>query len=77
VAEAWFAALGPKGMSSGDVKRIHQALVAAFNDSAVKEAMSKQGNTIRISTPEEAAVTFKNELDKYARLVKKAGVEPT
>ena len=77
VAEAWFAALGPKGMSSGDVKRIHQALVAAFNDSAVKEAMSKQGNTIRISTPEEAAVTFKSELDKYARLVKKAGVEPT
>ena len=75
VVEAWFGVLGPKGMSAADVKRVHEALVAAFNDPAVKEAMAKQGNTINISTSEVAQSYFKSEKDKYAKLVKKAGIE--
>ena len=30
VVEAWFGVLGPKGMSAADVKRVHDAVVAAF-----------------------------------------------
>jgi tripartite-type tricarboxylate transporter receptor subunit TctC len=75
VVEAWFGVLGPKGMSAADVKRVHEALVAAFNDPAVKEAMVKQGNTINISTSEVAQNYFKSEKEKYAKLVKKAGIE--
>lgn len=75
VVEAWFAVLGPKGLPAADVKRIHDAVVAAFNDPVVKETMAKQGNTIAISTPEQAAQGFRRELAKYAQLVKKAGLE--
>jgi tripartite-type tricarboxylate transporter receptor subunit TctC len=75
VVEAWFGVLGPKGMSAADVKRVHEALVAAFNDPAVKEAMAKQGNTIAISTSEFAQSYFRSEKEKYAKLVKKAGIE--
>ncbi len=75
VVEAWFGVLGPKGMSAADVKRVHEALVAAFNDPAVKEAMTKQGNTINISTSEVAQNYFKSEKENYAKLVKKAGIE--
>lgn len=75
VVEAWFAVLGPKGLPAAEVKRINAALVTAFADPAVTEAMGKQGNVIRISTPEFAQKFFKDELVKYARLVKKAGVE--
>lgn len=74
--EAWFAVLGPKGMSAAAVKKAHDAVVAAFADPAVKETMAKQGNTIAISTPEQAQAAFKRELAKYAALVKKAGLEP-
>lgn len=35
-----------------------------------------KGNTIAVSTPEDAASYFRSELQKYAGLVKKAGVEP-
>ena len=73
--EAWFGVLGPKGMSAADVKRVHDALVAAFNDPAVKDTMAKQGNTIAISTTEFAQAYFRSEKDKYAKLVKKAGIE--
>jgi tripartite-type tricarboxylate transporter receptor subunit TctC len=75
VVEAWFGVLGPKGMSAADIKRVHEALVAAFADPAVKETMAKQGNTIAISTSEFAQSYFRSEKEKYAKLVKKAGIE--
>ncbi|HYF19140.1 MAG TPA: tripartite tricarboxylate transporter substrate binding protein [Ramlibacter sp.] len=74
--EAWFAVIGPKGMQPAAVKKAHDAVVAAFNDPAVKEAMAKQGNTINISSTEEAQAAFRRELAKYAALVKKVGLEP-
>ncbi|MDF2462713.1 MAG: tctC [Ramlibacter sp.] len=76
VVDAWFAVIGPKGMSAGSVKKAHDAVVAAFADPGVKEVMAKQGNTINISTPEQAQAAFRSELAKYAALVKKAGIEP-
>jgi tripartite-type tricarboxylate transporter receptor subunit TctC len=75
VVEAWFGVLGPKGMSAADVKKVNDALKAAFADPTVMETMAKQGNSINISTPEFAQTYFRTEKDKYARLVKKAGIE--
>lgn len=74
--DAWFAVIGPKGMSPAAVKKAHDAVVAAFADPVVKETMAKQGNTINISTPEQANTAFRSELAKYAALVKKVGLEP-
>jgi len=37
--------------------------------------MAKQGNTIDVSTPEYANQFFRSEMAKYAKLVKKAGIE--
>ncbi len=76
VVEAWFAVLGPKDMAAADVQRIHKAVVAAFDDAAVKEAMAKQGNVINVQPQDKAMPFFRSELVKYAALVKKAGVEP-
>ncbi len=76
VVEAWFAVLGPKGLPAADVRRINAAVVAAFADPAVKEAMAKQGNVINVGTPESAQAFFKSELAKYATLVRKVGLEP-
>jgi len=76
VIDAWFGVLGPKGMSAANVKRVNDALVQAFNDPAVKDTMAKQGNTIAISTPEQAQRVFRSEMERFAALVKKAGIEP-
>ena len=75
VVEAWFGVLGPKGMSAADTKRVHDALVTAFNDPAVREAMAKQGNVINVGPSDKAMPFFRSEMAKYAQLVKKAGVE--
>lgn len=76
VIDAWFGVLGPKGMSAATVKKVNDALVQAFNDPAVKETMAKQGNTITISTPEHAQRVFRSEMERFAALVKKVGIEP-
>ena len=76
VIDAWFGVLGPKGMSAATVKKVNDALVQAFNDPAVKETMAKQGNTIAISTPEQAQRAFRSEMERFAALVKKVGIEP-
>ncbi|CAA9442383.1 MAG: BUG/TctC family periplasmic protein, partial [uncultured Ramlibacter sp.] len=74
--DAWFAVIGPKGLAPAQVKKVHEAVVAAFNDPLTKEAMAKQGNTIAISTPEQAQAMFRRELTRFAALVKKVGLEP-
>ena len=76
IVEGWFAVIGPAKLPAAEVKRIHDAFVAAFASPEVVEAMAKQGNTINISTPEHAQQFFRTELVKYAKLVKEAGVEP-
>jgi tripartite-type tricarboxylate transporter receptor subunit TctC len=76
VIDAWFGVLGPKGMSPAVVKKVHDALLAAFNDPAVKETMAKQGNTIAISSVEQAQKSFRSEKERFAALVKKVGIEP-
>ncbi len=74
--EAWFAVVGPKGMAPAQVKKVHDAVVAAFNDATVKDTMAKQGNTINISSTEHAQKAFRSEMARYAALVKKVGIEP-
>ena len=75
LVDGWFAVVGPAKLPAADVARIHQGVAAAFASPEVKEAMARQGNTIDVRGPEVASQWFRSELAKYAKLVKKAGVE--
>lgn len=72
--EGWFAVLAPAKLPESQVKRIHEAFVAAYNTPEVKEAMAKQGNVVNPSTPEAAARYLRSEMARYAALAKKAGI---
>jgi tripartite-type tricarboxylate transporter receptor subunit TctC len=76
LVEGWFAAVGPAKMSMDNVRRVHAAVVAAFATDEVKAAMARQGNTISIQSPEASSAFFQSELNKYAMIVKKAGIKP-
>jgi len=75
LVEGWFAVIGPAKLAPADVKRVHDAFAVAFAAPEVREAMAKQGNTINVSTTEYAKEFFRSELAKYAKLVKKTGIE--
>ena len=72
--EGWFAVIGPPKMQAADVKRVHDAVTAAFASPEVREAMEKQGNIVKPTSPEQAASYFRSEAARYAALVKKANV---
>jgi tripartite-type tricarboxylate transporter receptor subunit TctC len=72
--EGWFAVIGPPKMQAADIKRVHDAVVAAYTSAEVREAMDRQGNVIKPTSPEEAASYFRTEAARYAALVKKANV---
>lgn len=74
LVEGWSAAVGPKGLPPAQVRRVNEAFAVALATPEVREAMDKQGNTIILSTPEQAQAHFKSELAKYAAIVKRAGV---
>ncbi|MBO9648238.1 MAG: tripartite tricarboxylate transporter substrate binding protein [Variovorax sp.] len=72
--EGWFAVVGPAKMAPADTKRVHDAFVKAFESTDVIEAMNKQGNVIKPTSPEEAAKFFRSEAARYAALARKANV---
>ena len=72
--EGWFAVIGPPKMQAADIRRVHDAVAAAFASAEVREAMDKQGNVIKPTSPEQAAGYFRAEAARYAALVKKANV---
>ncbi|KQX84915.1 tripartite tricarboxylate transporter substrate binding protein [Variovorax sp. Root473] len=72
--EGWFAVIGPPKMQAADIKRAHDAVAAAYTSAEVREAMDKQGNVIKPTSPEEAASYFRSEAARYAALVKRANV---
>jgi tripartite-type tricarboxylate transporter receptor subunit TctC len=70
----WFAVVAPKGLPAAEVKRLHDAVTAAFADPEVRAAMARQENAIAPTTPQGAAQMLRSEQERYARLVKKANI---
>jgi tripartite-type tricarboxylate transporter receptor subunit TctC len=70
----WFAVIAPARLPASEVKRLHEAVVKAFEAPDVKEAMARQDNQIHPSSPEAAAQFFRTEQERYAKLVKKANI---
>ena len=72
----WFAVVGPAKLPPAEVKRLHDAVVAAFAMPEAAQALARQENIIAPSTPEAAVQFFRSEQERYARLVMKAGIAP-
>lgn len=70
----WFAVVAPKGLPPAQVKRLHDAVAAAFNDPEVKAGFARRDDSLILTTPEAAVQFFKTEQARYAKLVQKANV---
>lgn len=72
----WFAVIAPARLPAAQVTLLRDAVVAAFNAPEVREAMARQENVIDPTTAEAAVRFFRSEVERYARLVKKANIRP-
>ena len=73
---AWFGLAAPAGTPREAVLKLNQALNQSTEDPRVREALESRGATIVRHTPEDALAFVKNEVEKWAPVVKRAGVVP-
>ena len=71
---SWFAIVAPAGTPKDIIARLHAEVVKALADPDVRDKLNLQGLTARGSSPEELRVTTRDQLAKYARLFKQAGI---
>jgi tripartite-type tricarboxylate transporter receptor subunit TctC len=72
---SWFAIMVPAGTPKDIVARLHAEIVKALADADVREKLNAQGLTVRGSSPEELRKATTEQLAKYARLMKQAGIK--
>jgi len=71
---SWFTIVAPAGTPKEVVARLHAAIVKALADPEVRDKFREQGLVVRGSSPEELATATREQLARYARLFKEAGI---
>ena len=73
---AWFAAFVPAGTPVEVIDRLNAAFVAALADPTATKTLLDAGIEPATSTPTELAAFVGTETEKWASIVKSAGIEP-
>ena len=71
---SWFALMAPAGTPKPIAQRLHQEVVRALADTAVREQLLAQGLSPRGASPEELATALAQQLSRYEALFKQTGI---
>ncbi len=73
---AWFGLFAPAGTPKEIIARLNAEMVKVMARAEVKQQLSSMGIDAFTSTPEELGDYVKSEIQKWARLVRDAGIQP-
>ena len=71
---SWFTVVAPAGTPREIVQRLHAEIVKALADPELRAKYADQGLTIRGTTPDELGAATREQLARYAKLMKEAGI---
>jgi len=74
-ASAWFGILAPATTPQEIVTRLNTELVKALRDLELRRRLTQQGFDPGGDSPEEFAAFMRVEAEKWARVIRKAGVK--
>lgn len=72
-ATTWFGVMAPRGTPQPVVRKLYEVFTAVLKMPDVRERILKQGFDIAGSTPEAFASYVRNEIPKWAKVVKASG----
>lgn len=75
VADQWYAIFVPAGTPKSVVTLLQTQIKKALDTKEVRDFYKKQALDPVISNPEDLTKLLKNEIEKYTRIVKKAGIK--
>jgi len=73
-SSSWQGIVTRAGAGAAVVNRMHSDLVKVLAITDVRNAIINQGNDIAASTPQEFSAYIRAEMDKWAKVIKTAGV---
>ena len=71
---SWFTIMAPAGTPKEIIARLNAEIVKALADPEVREKLVPQGLTIRGTSAQELSVATREQLAKYARLIRQANI---
>ena len=75
-ASLWYGFVGPARIPPEIINRLNSAIVAVLQLPDVRERLASQGVDPQHNTPEEFAKLLVSDLDRWAKVVQRAGVQP-
>jgi tripartite-type tricarboxylate transporter receptor subunit TctC len=72
-ASGFFGLVGPPGLPAIVVRKVNADVVKIIRDPAMAKSLRDQGAEPVTSTPEEYAALIREEVDKWAKVVKQSG----
>ncbi len=74
-AANWFALLAPAGTSREIVQVLNTHVARALESAELRQRLAAQGAVLESSTPEALAALIRDDLDRWAKVVKQAGIK--
>ena len=71
---SWFTIMAPAGTPKDIVARLNAEIVKALADPEVRDKLIAQGLTVRGTSAQELGVATREQLAKYARLIKQSNI---
>jgi tripartite-type tricarboxylate transporter receptor subunit TctC len=71
---SWFAILAPAGTPKEIVNRLNAEVLKALGDTEVRRKLEELGFAVRGSSAEDLRVMTRDQLAKYARVIKEMGI---
>jgi tripartite-type tricarboxylate transporter receptor subunit TctC len=72
---SWFTIMAPAGTPKEIIDRLNAEAIKALSDPEVRERFNAQGLTPRGTSPEELARATREQLARYAQLIKDANIK--
>jgi tripartite-type tricarboxylate transporter receptor subunit TctC len=74
LVDLWYALLGPAGLPEELVARLHAAMAAWLAEPATRGTLLAQGMAPTPGTPAELAALIRRDLDRWAGVIRRAGI---
>ena len=74
-ATPWYGVLAPAGTPKPIIARLNAEIGKALDNKDLQEKMAAQGAEVTKSTPEQFAAMIKEELPRWAKIVKESGAQ--
>jgi len=75
-AVQWWGLLVPAGTPADIIARLHKEAVAVMTTQSIRERFEREGMAVVAGTPQEFAAYIRSETEKWAKIVKSAGIQP-